>query len=227
MGFFLFLLSKSCIIRVAKSLNMTSFSYINKVKLIACLLLVVVAIATTINPIYPSEQFLQHIGTLIISAVVLIDLKRNVLPKSVFLGVSLFILIHIIGARWIYSNVPYEDWANMLFGLELNSPRNHYDRFVHFSFGMLTLPYFHALCSQLKIKNIVKVLIAWAIVQSLSVFYEVFEWQLTLWLSGDAAENYNGQQGDVWDAQKDMALAMLGATLSAAYLLVFKKTKDS
>ena len=61
----------------------------------------------------------------------------------------------------------------------------------------------------------------------LTVFYEVFEWQLTLWLSGDAAENYNGQQGDVWDAQKDMALAMLGATLSAAYLLVFKKTKDS
>jgi putative membrane protein len=204
---------------------MTTFSTINKVKLIVSLLLAVVAVATTINPIYPNEQFLQHIGTLIISSVVLIDLKRNVLPVSVFLGVSIFILIHIIGARWIYSFVPYEDWGNMLFGWDLNGSRNHYDRIVHFSFGVLTLPYFHALCSQLKIKNIVKVLIAWAIVQSLSVFYEVFEWLLTLLFSSDAAENYNGQQGDIWDAQKDMALAMLGSTLSGLYILLFKKNK--
>jgi len=43
------------------------------------------------------------------------------------------------------------------------------------------------------------------------LFYEVFEWVLSLALSPEQADAYNGQQGDFWDAQKDMALAMLGA----------------
>ncbi|MDG2370574.1 MAG: DUF2238 domain-containing protein [Flavobacteriales bacterium] len=73
-------------------------------------------------------------------------------------------------------------------------------------------------------KNVTNLIFAWALVQSFSVFYEVFEWMLTL-INGDIATDYNGQQGDVWDAQKDMALAMLGSTLTALYYLVFKRKK--
>jgi len=46
----------------------------------------------------------------------------------------------------------------------------------------------------------------------MSLIYELLEWNLTLMASPEDAETYNGQQGDLWDAQKDMALALLGST---------------
>ncbi len=49
-----------------------------------------------------------------------------------------------------------------------------------------------------------------------SVMYEMFEWLLTIIAPADQADNYNGQQGDIWDAQKDMALAMLGGIFAWA-----------
>jgi putative membrane protein len=50
---------------------------------------------------------------------------------------------------------------------------------------------------------------------AVSALYEIFEWLLTLTMEGSLATAYNGQQGDLWDAQKDMALAALGALLAA------------
>jgi putative membrane protein len=58
------------------------------------------------------------------------------------------------------------------------------------------------------------------------MLYEVFEWLLSVFLSPDQAEAYNGQQGDMWDPQKDMALAMLGAILMILILKMVKKKSD-
>ena len=66
---------------------------------------------------------------------------------------------------------------------------------------------------------------AWLLIQTYSMLYEVFEWLLTVFLSGDQAENYNGQQGDPWDAHKDMALAMIGSTISLLVLFVSNQSK--
>ena len=51
-----------------------------------------------------------------------------------------------------------------------------------------------------------------------SLVYEWMEWAIALALSPEAAESYNGQQGDIWDPQKDMALAGLGAITTAIWL---------
>lgn len=53
---------------------------------------------------------------------------------------------------------------------------------------------------------------AWLMIQTGSMIYELFEWLLTIVMTPDAADNYNGQQGDMWDAQKDMAMALVGST---------------
>ena len=141
-----------------------------------------------------------------------------------FIGMFLFILLHIIGARWIYSFVPYESFFNAFEIdihqlLKLNGQRNHYDRFVHFSFGVLMLPYVYEVFKH-RIKNsLLCLLLAWLSIQTFSMIYEVFEWLLTVVISGEAATDYNGQQGDIWDAQKDMALAMLGSSLVAIVYL--------
>ena len=52
-----------------------------------------------------------------------------------------------------------------------------------------------------------------------SALYEIFEWLLTVIAAGVTADYYNGQQGDVWDAQKDMAAAQLGSALMLIALL--------
>jgi putative membrane protein len=59
-----------------------------------------------------------------------------------------------------------------------------------------------------------------AFVLSVSCLYEIFEWMLTLVADHNFADGYNGQQGDIWDAQKDMAIAAFGATIGAAWLLI-------
>jgi putative membrane protein len=69
------------------------------------------------------------------------------------------------------------------------------------------------------------IFMAWLMIQTGSMMYELFEWLLTIIVSSEAANNYNGQQGDVWDAQKDMALALVGSTLSALFALAFIKNR--
>ena len=63
-----------------------------------------------------------------------------------------------------------------------------------------------------KQSSVVAIFMAWLMVQTGSMIYELFEWLLTMVMSSDVADNYNGQQGDMWDAQKDMALALVGST---------------
>ena len=53
---------------------------------------------------------------------------------------------------------------------------------------------------------------AWLLIQTGSMIYELFEWLLTIVMTAEEADYYNGQQGDMWDAQKDMALALVGST---------------
>jgi putative membrane protein len=56
---------------------------------------------------------------------------------------------------------------------------------------------------------------------SAGAFYEIAEWGVAMVFSPETAENYNGQQGDVWDPQKDMLLAAIGAVISLAGVLMF------
>jgi putative membrane protein len=194
------------------------------IKLFLVSLLFFLSVLFSLSSEFPKQQLLQHLGTLLVSSILLFDLvvKRLSLPS--FIGVFLFILLHIIGARWIYSFVPYESFFNAFEIdihqlLKLNGQRNHYDRFVHFSFGVLMLPYVYEVFKH-RIKNsLLCLLLAWLSIQTFSMIYEVFEWLLTVVISGEAATDYNGQQGDIWDAQKDMALAMLGSSLVAIVYL--------
>ena len=78
---------------------------------------------------------------------------------------------------------------------------------------------------RVRIENtIISLVFAWLTIQTFSMFYEVFEWILTVIIPGEGATEYNGQQGDVWDAQKDMALAMLGSTFTAI-IYIYKERK--
>ena len=120
--------------------------------------------------------------------------------------------------------IDYFSWdMNAYFGWE----RNHYDRMVHFSFGLLLFPavvdYFK---HKIPLANKYVLLITFLGIQTFSMIYELFEWNLSIFLSDGLADSYNGQQGDIWDAQKDMCLAMFGSLISYVYLAIKYKRKQ-
>ena len=184
--------------------------------------LAVVAIITYIDPVFPQEQFLQQAGTILLVALMLTDLRKRWFSNLAFLGIALFTVLHLIGARYIYSYVPYQEWLQCLGDWEwLHSMRNHYDRLVHLLFGLFLFPALLEVSrNRITSHQVMAVLVAWLMVQAGSLIYELFEWALTLVLSPEDAEGYNGQQGDVFDAQKDMALATLGSTIAAISFLI-------
>ncbi len=151
-------------------------------------------------------------------------LRRWPLSTSSVACIWLFLLLHTLGARWIYSYVPYDDWARALSGHDISSlfgtTRNGYDRLVHCGFGaLLTAPIAEIARRHGGMSVRWSLAFAFAAIGLGSALYEIFEWLLTIMAAGETAGYYNGQQGDVWDAQKDMAAAQVGSALALITLL--------
>ena len=189
----------------------------------------IVMVLASIGPLEWSSYLLHQLGTLIFLGLMLLAYHYWHISSRSYVLASIFLFIHIIGARYLYSYVPYDEWTQLMFGVSLNDlfgwQRNMYDRLVHFSYGLLL---FSAMVesskSLFKIQSI-KLLVAIALMvnMSSSLLYELLEWGIATTLSPEAAEAYNGQQGDIWDAHKDMALALLGGLIATA--MVFFQTR--
>ncbi len=165
---------------------------------------------------YPEIALLQHIPTMLMIAFSPWLLRRWPLTTASVACIVLFMALHTLGGRYAYSNVPYDDWAQALTGSTVSEAfgwtRNHYDRLVHFAFGALSVIPVTEIARRwggVGARGAALAVLAWVL--AISCLYEIFEWLLTLVAAGATADRYNGQQGDIWDAQKDMALAALGA----------------
>ncbi len=202
-----------------------------RAKLFLLLFLILALILSCIRPVYPREMYLQHSATIIMIGLLSYIYLKNSLSTLSYFCVVLLTLLHIIGARWIYSYTPYDTWIQTIFGFSIDAllqvKRNNYDRFVHLMYGfLLIIPLIEIHKNWYGIPVKLTRRAALLFVLATSMLYEVFEWLLSVFLSPDQAEAYNGQQGDMWDAQKDMALAMLGAILMILILKMVKKKSD-
>ena len=170
--------------------------------------------------VYPQELILQHLPTLV-GLMLLTGVQVHFGMTWVsYACLITFLCLHIIGATWIYSFVPYDDVAEAFFGHSLSDifgwHRNHYDRLVHLASGILGVPpASECLQRTCGMRPLGAAVMAIATVLAIGAIYEVAEWQLAVNLSPTQSEAYNGQQGDIWDPQKDLALAWLGSVLSA------------
>ena len=175
------------------------------------------------------QCYLNNIGTLFLLFIMIVDIRKNVLSKLGFSGLWMFSVLHSVGSCWIYSYVPYNDWMIYLFDFDFNSffgfSRNHYDRLVHFLFGILLLASSRDLIMKsYRFNPKQSLFVAFLSLQAFSMLYELFEWGIAISLSEGMAESYNGQQGDMWDAHKDMALAMFGSIITFFFLRKNKGT---
>lgn len=177
---------------------------------------------------YLSLQPLQNLPTVLALAGLLVCLKRGWLSDLSFACLVVFLWLHILGARYIYSYVPYDQWTAAVFGSEFSDwfgwRRNHYDRLVHFAFGLLcVVPVVEVSIRHMRLGWWLAVAMGVMAIASVSAVYEVFKWGIAVVMAPEYAERYNGQQGDLWDPQKDMALAMLGSVVAVG-LLGFRRS---
>ena len=186
------------------------------------LLIAAIALAQVDQP-YPELAPLQHGPTLALALAAPWLLRRWPLSNRSVGCILLFLLLHTLGGRYIYSYVPYDEWARWLTGHDLSGSfgwrRNGYDRMVHFAFGLLlTGPVAEIARRRGAMSLRWSLAFGFAAIGLIGALYEIFEWWLTLVAAGATADWYNGQQGDVWDPQKDMAAAQLGSALSLLLL---------
>ncbi|KTE08231.1 DUF2238 domain-containing protein [Sphingopyxis sp. H115] len=190
--------------------------------------LLVLLLVAQIDQPYPEVALLQHIPTMLLIVAAPWLLRRWPLSTASVACIVAFMAFHTLGGRYAYSNVPYDDWARVLTDTTLSDAfgwtRNHYDRLVHFSFGALSVVPVTEIARRwggLGPRGAALPVLGWVL--AISCLYEIFEWLLTIVAAGETADRYNGQQGDIWDAQKDMALAALGAIL----VMIFRGRRSS
>jgi putative membrane protein len=181
--------------------------------------MVVLWAALAISPYDRSDWLLENV--LLFAGAIVLVATRRMLPLS---GVSytmilVFLCLHIIGAHYTYAEVPYDSAFRALTGRSFNElvgwKRNNYDRVVHFSYGLLlAYPIRELFLRVANVRGFWGYFLPLDLTMSTSMIYELVEWVSAVWFGGDLGTAFLGSQGDEWDAQKDMALASLGALIT-------------
>lgn len=140
-----------------------------------------------------------------------------------------FLALHEVGAHYTYSQVPYDQAFHGLFGVSPDAlmgwQRNQYDRFLHLLYGVLLVLPLAELCRQWGgLKRPGASLFAFSLILASSLLYELIEWGAAVAL-GDGSTAFLGTQGDPWDAQKDMALAVVGALAALVVAAVVRRLR--
>jgi putative membrane protein len=171
-------------------------------------------VALAIAPADRMDWLLENGLTFVAVPLAVWGYRRRPLSDRAYVQATVFLVLHTIGAHWTYSEVPAGFWVRDALGLS----RNHYDRLVHFAFGLLMLRPVRELGFHGREPGpIALVYFTVAGVALWSLLYEVLEWAVAAVVDPAAGTAYLGTQGDQWDAQKDMGLAVLGALVAAAY----------
>lgn len=159
-------------------------------------------------PVYRFDWFLENILVFATTFILVAAYRWLPLSDVSYILLFVFLVLHVIGSHYTYSFVPAGFWAQEAFGLS----RNHYDRLVHFSFGLLLFyPLREVVIRKVTRNTLHAGLFALSICWSLSGSFEIMEWIIASIVDPEAGIAYLGIQGDEWDAQKDTALASAGA----------------
>jgi putative membrane protein len=172
---------------------------------------VVLWVALAIKPYYRQDWLLENILVAILVPSGLLIVRYFRLSNLSYTLITVFLILHITGAHYTYEKVPFGYTISNWFGAE----RNHYDRIVHFSFGfLLAYPIREMFLRIASVRGMWGYVLPLDVTLSCSAIFEIFEWLVAAVVNPQAGLAYLGSQGDIWDAQKDMGLAGLGALIT-------------
>lgn len=165
------------------------------------------------SPHYRFDWVLENMLPTVLAVVLLLGFRRLPLSDVSCLLLFLFLALHQIGAHFTYSEVPF-GWA---IGAFFGSERNHFDRLVHFSFGFLLFyPMREIFIRFVTPSSFLAGLCALALNTAGSAIFEIMEMVIAKLVNPEAGAAYLGTQGDIWDAQMDMTMALAGSLVAFA-----------
>jgi len=192
--------------------------------IILTVLFIITWIWAAINPLHSDDWILENILVVLFVPFVFWASKYFLFSKPSYVLVTLFLILHVVGSHYTYAEVPF----GVTLGEWLGAERNMYDRLVHLLFGVVFVyPLFEYLQKKLHLKGFFIYFVLYMTLSAFAGFYEVIEWITASVIDPESGDAFLGTQGDIWDAQKDMALAMGGALVSLMMLALKPKEKFS
>jgi len=189
-------------------------SYKYKYPLILLILYIFIWVILSINVAYFDDWKMENYLTVPFVLLIFLSFKKFKLSNISYSLIFIYMTLHIIGTHYTYSEVPFGFWLQNFFSL----PRNHYDRIVHFSFGLLLAYPIREVAIRIgNLKGIWNLYFPIDFVLAFSAIYEIIEMAIAIMFGGDLGIAYLGTQGDIWDAQKDMLMAGLGSVVAMIF----------
>jgi putative membrane protein len=197
----------------------------NWVHFFLLLLVILVLIWSLIKPVEGYGVLLMEISPSVLVLIFLIARYNHFRFTTVsYVIIALLVILTFIGGHYSYAKVPLFTWIKDYFDLK----RNHYDRFGHFLKGLMVIVIIELLLRKTALlKSKTTNFIAVCIILAIGALYEIIEWLSTkLGHEGKSTKDFLGMQGDIWDAQEDMALLLLGSILSLFFIKILYKGLD-
>ena len=167
-----------------------------------------------------NNWFLENTLTVLFMLFLFFSFRKYQLSDLSYLLICVYLCLHVYGSKYTYAENPFGYWLKDYF----HFGRNHYDRIVHFSFGfLLAYPMRELFLRWLKYPKTVSWILPIEITLSISGLYELIEWAVADVFFKAQGDAYLGTQGDIWDAQKDIFMAFMGAILSTTIVSLIKK----
>ena len=186
-----------------------------------------------INPYYRQDWALENVVVGFAVLFIAATYRKMPLSRISYTLIFIFLCLHEIGAHYTYSETPYDEWFQALFGFSINQllglQRNQYDRVIHFLYELLlAYPLRELFIRIAEVRGFWAYFLPLSVTMAFSALFELFEWAAALVFGGDLGIAYLGTQGDVWDSNKDMAMAGLGALIAMAItaLINFRLQRD-
>lgn len=175
----------------------------------------VALIVSGISPYDRATWWMEVAPVLIAAPILLATHERFPLTTLLYVLIALHALVLVLGGAYTYARVPPGFWVQDLLSLS----RNPYDKLGHFMQGFVPAMVAREILIRAghiargRMANFLAVCVALAV----SSVYELIEWSAALAL-GQGADEFLGTQGDPWDTQSDMSMALLGASLAVLVL---------
>lgn len=170
----------------------------------------------SINVAEFQDWMLENVLTVPFALLILLTHQWFRLSNISYGLIFVYMMMHIIGTHYTYSDVPLGFWLQDL----LDESRNNYDRIVHFSFGLLMAYPMREVAIRIgSLRGFWALYVPVEFVLAFSAIYEIIEWLIAIAFGGDLGVAYLGTQGDPWDAVKDMAMAGLGSLIAMTFVL--------
>jgi len=176
-------------------------------------------LALAVHPLDRGDWAIENVLVLALAVALVCARRHFVFSRISYTLIFVFLCLHAVGSHYTYAKVPYDAWWQALTGHTFNSmfgwQRNHFDRLVHFCYGLLlAYPIREIFLRVADVRGFWGYFLPLDVTLSTSALYELMEWAAAEAVGSGLGAAYLGTQGDVWDAHKDMALAACGALVA-------------